>query len=170
MQQWWHHLVRIPGGQVRDIVLVLLGILALGFYYSWWFQAGRLSSPWLVLAFIAALFYTVMQLLSSWLVYLAAHYDVARPRLQKANLTVDVFVTASGEEYALFGKVLLAARAMRGSHRTWLLDDGNDPVLAQLARHLGVGYLTRQGRKDAKAGGDPPIPVSMAWESPWTTA
>ncbi len=41
---------------------------------------------------------------------------------------------------------------MRGQHRTWLLDDGNDPTLADMANRLGAGYLTRPDRKNAKAG------------------
>jgi cellulose synthase/poly-beta-1,6-N-acetylglucosamine synthase-like glycosyltransferase len=49
-------------------------------------------------------------------------------------------------------EALRAAVAMRGEHRTWLLDDGNDPRLARLARRVGAGYLTRGDRADAKAG------------------
>jgi len=41
---------------------------------------------------------------------------------------------------------------MRGIHATWLLDDGDDPRLEQLAATLGAGYLTRHGHQDAKAG------------------
>ncbi|MEZ4712280.1 MAG: glycosyltransferase family 39 protein [Caldilineaceae bacterium] len=41
---------------------------------------------------------------------------------------------------------------MRGAHKTWLLDDGDDPKLAQLALRLGAGYLTRPHRQNAKAG------------------
>ena len=41
---------------------------------------------------------------------------------------------------------------MRGSYRVWLLDDGDDPRLAELAEGLGAGYLTRSDRTSAKAG------------------
>lgn len=66
--------------------------------------------------------------------------------------TIDVFVTACGEAPALIERCLRAACAMRGAHITWLLDDGNDPTLAELAQRLGARYLTRSHRKDAKAG------------------
>jgi cellulose synthase (UDP-forming) len=41
---------------------------------------------------------------------------------------------------------------MRGQHKTYLLDDGEEPVLKDMAERLGAGYLTRQGSDNAKAG------------------
>ena len=66
--------------------------------------------------------------------------------------SVDVFVTAYNEEFTLIERCLQAACQMRGAHCTWLLDDGHDPKLEQLAERLGAGYLTRPHRQDAKAG------------------
>jgi len=145
-------LSRTSFSEVRGIALVILGVAALGFYYSWWFQAGRLTSPWLVLGLLGAIFYGVFQMLTNWLVYLWTHHRPVAPSKLSVDLTVDVFVTACGEEYSLIEKCLAAACAMKGSHKTWLLDDGRDPALARLAARLGAGYLTREGRKDAKAG------------------
>ena len=144
--------VAVSGSEVRGILLVVLGLFAFGLYYSWWFMEGRLASPWLILGFLAAIFYGVFQVLAGWLVYLWAHYRPATPAQPPDDLTVDVFVTACGEEYELAERSLAAACAMDGPHQTWLLDDGRDPVLARLAERLGAGYLTRQDRKDAKAG------------------
>jgi cellulose synthase (UDP-forming) len=41
---------------------------------------------------------------------------------------------------------------MEYPHQTWLLDDGNRPEMAALARELGCRYLTRTENTDAKAG------------------
>jgi cellulose synthase (UDP-forming) len=49
-------------------------------------------------------------------------------------------------------KTLAAACQIRGKHKTWLLDDADNPQLAALAKHLGAGYLTRSDHKHAKAG------------------
>jgi cellulose synthase (UDP-forming) len=68
------------------------------------------------------------------------------------HFSVDVFVTAYNEEYSLIERCLQAACQMRGEHRTWLLDDGNHPELAQMAKRLNAGYLTRTERTNAKAG------------------
>jgi cellulose synthase (UDP-forming) len=138
--------------EFRGIVLVVLGLIALAFYYSWWFTDGRLASPWLILGFLAAICYGAFQILTGWLVYLWTHHrPVASPE-PPDDLTVDVFVTVCGEQYELVERSLMSACAMQGPHRTWLLDDGRDPALACLAERLGAGYITRQDRKDAKAG------------------
>jgi cellulose synthase (UDP-forming) len=145
-------LPKISASELRGILLVILGVIALGFYYSWWFQEGRLTSPWLLLGFMAALFYGIFQILASWVLYLGTHHQPVALPPRPDNLTVDVFVTACNEEYELVELSLTAACSMAGRHNTWLLDDGSHPALAQLARRLGAGYLTRDDRKDAKAG------------------
>ena len=131
--------------------LVLLGLIAVGYYFSWWWHAGRFASPWLALALAVAALYNLTQVLGQWTLYLAARRRSAPPP-RPAQLSVDIFVTACREPLHLVERCLTAAVAVRGSHRTWLLDDGGDPALARLAGRLGAGYLTREGRKDAKAG------------------
>lgn len=138
--------------EFRGIVLVVLGMIALGYYYSWWFQEGRLTSPWLLLGFMAALFYGIFQILAGWFVYLGTHHQPAVPPSRPNDLAVDVFVTTCNEEYEMVERSLTASRSMAGQHETWLLDDGSDPALANLAKRLGVGYLTRDNRINTKAG------------------
>ena len=145
-------MTKISMSELRGIMLVALGLIALGIYYSWWFMEGRLTSPWLILGFMAAIFYGVFQILANWLVYLWTHHRPVTSPHPPVDLTVDVFVTACGEEHSLIRRSLTAACVMQGSHRTWLLDDGRDPALARLAEELGAGYLTRQDCQDAKAG------------------
>lgn len=146
------HITQLSLSELRGIGLVVLGLIAWGFYYYWWFMEERLTSPWFVLGFGVALIYGTFQILAGWMVYLWIHH---RPEISSQlpdYLTVDVFVTTCGEEYALVEQSLAAACAMDGPHQTWLLDDGHDPALARLAEQLGAGYLTRLDRKDAKAG------------------
>lgn len=132
-------------------LLVSLGMLALLHYFSWWFQDNRIRSPWLLLILVPTLFYSGVQLLGNWVLYLKAQQpDIAPPLPQ--DLTVDVFVTAYDEPYPMIERCLTAACAMRGPHRTWLLDDGSAPGRAALANRLGAGYLTRSDRSNAKAG------------------
>lgn len=138
--------------EIQGILSISLGIVALGFYLSWWLQDTRLASPWLLLGLIAALFFSGFQLLSNWLFFLLAPYRPARERRGRAAFSVEVFVTACGEEHALVRRCLVAACAMRGEKRVWLLDDGRDPALMQLAAELGAGYLQRDNHKNAKAG------------------
>lgn len=133
-------------------ILVGMGIIALGYYLSWWFIDGYIfQAPWLFIFLVVALFYAGTQIFGNWVLYLAAR-SPQPPEPPPTDLTVDVYVTAYREPYAMIERSLTAACAMRGAHRTWLLDDGSDPALAALAERLGAGYLTRTDHKDAKAG------------------
>ncbi len=132
-------------------VLVGVGIASLVFYFSWWLGQGRITSPVLAVGLALAALYHCFQMLGAWFFYLMARRR-PEPPPPPETLTVDVYVTACHEEVDLVRRALEAALALRGAHRSWLLDDGRDPRLARLARDLGVGYLTRPDRKDAKAG------------------
>jgi len=133
--------------------LVIAGLAATGYYFSWWSDGDRIASPLLAVTLVMAGAYSWAQLLSSWFLYLAARRRPDPPPIPAKNRpTVDVFVTACGEPYRMIEKALRAAATMRGEHRTWLLDDGGDPRLAELAGRVGAGYLDRDDRADAKAG------------------
>lgn len=144
-----HH---FTASELRGILLVVLGLATVGYFFGWWFVDGRLQNPWHWLILITMLAYTLTQILGNWLVYLATHHRRAEFQPPDPELTVDVYVTAYQEDPALIEKTLTAARDMRCPHQTYLLDDGSDPALEKMARRLGVGYLTREGSQDAKAG------------------
>ena len=150
MRQIQHQKTKILGNKLAEITLATIAVMALAYYYSWWFEDGRLTSPWLLLILFCAVLYSSIQLLGNWLLYLRARRPAPAPL--NTDLAVDVFITACHEPRTLVEQSLAAACAMRGRHRTWLLDDGSDPELAALARRLGAGYLTRFDRTNAKAG------------------
>jgi cellulose synthase (UDP-forming) len=127
------------------------GVIALFFYYYWWFEDGKIFSPLYLIFFIFALVASVPQLLATWYLYLKAREHIAPTSLSNPP-TVDVFITAYHEPYALINRALSAAVAMDIEHKTWLLDDGDDPRLLKLAHALGAGYLSRQDSTHAKAG------------------
>jgi cellulose synthase (UDP-forming) len=130
---------------------VALGFIALLFYFSWWIVDGRHHNPWLLILLFLAVIYAGMQMVGNWLLYLFAHRS-NRTQPWPEGLTVDVFVTAYHDPVNMVERTLAAACALRGEHHTWLLDDGNDPVLEALAKRLGAGYLARSNQRDAKAG------------------
>ncbi|MCA9901556.1 MAG: glycosyltransferase [Ardenticatenaceae bacterium] len=143
----------ISASEWRGFLVVMSGILALSYYIYWWVTQLGAPSPWIVATFLFAVTYCGIQILGNWALYLATHWRDPFPMLPiPEDKTVDVFLTACGEPPELVERALLAAVNMRGSHQTWLLDDGDDPRLAQLAQRLGAGYLVRNGRNDAKAG------------------
>jgi cellulose synthase/poly-beta-1,6-N-acetylglucosamine synthase-like glycosyltransferase len=127
------------------------GLLALVYFLSWWLDNQRWRSPLLLLVLASALVYSLVQMVANWWLYLVARPPQPAPP-RPAGLTVDVFIPAWSEKLELIEQTLSAACKMRGDHHTWLLDDGDDPRLAELAMRLGAGYLTRPDRKDFKAG------------------
>ena len=145
-----------PGERARAWALRLLtlaGLIASAYYFSWWGQGGRILSPILAAALMIAALYHWSQLFSSWLIYAAARRRKPVPEPAAGRRpSVDVFLTACGEDPELVGRALRAVVAMRGDHNSWLLDDGDDPCLARLAQRVGARYLTRPGTRDAKAG------------------
>ncbi|QDU61651.1 Cellulose synthase 1 [Planctomycetes bacterium Pan216] len=66
--------------------------------------------------------------------------------------TVDVFVPTYNEDTRLLRTTLIACKRMRYPHRTYVLDDGRREEVAELARELGVEYMTRPDNNHAKAG------------------
>jgi cellulose synthase/poly-beta-1,6-N-acetylglucosamine synthase-like glycosyltransferase/O-antigen ligase len=132
---------------------VPVGLAAAAFYFSWWGTASTHLAPWLVASLLVAAVFFWSQLLSAWVLYLCARHRNGSPAIEAADaLGVDVYVTACGEPLPLVERSLAAAVALEGAHSSWLLDDGDDPALAALARSLGAGYLTREGNRDRKAG------------------
>ena len=131
--------------------LFIIGLLSIIYYLSWWFFEGRLRSPFLLFLFVAAFIYLGIQIVCNWVLYLLARHPQPAQSTPE-GLTVDVFITAYLEPYEMIERTLKAACALRGQHQTWLLDDGDDPHLADLAGGLGVSYLTRSSKEHAKAG------------------
>lgn len=75
-----------------------------------------------------------------------------RMQLEGRPVDVDVFITTYGEPVETIRRTAIAARDIRGEHWTWILDDGRSPEVAAMADEIGVGYLTREDNKGAKAG------------------
>lgn len=65
---------------------------------------------------------------------------------------VDVFVTVYGEDLAKIETTLLAALALQGEHRTWILDDGGSDEVQELCSRTGARYVRRLSGNGAKAG------------------
>lgn len=72
--------------------------------------------------------------------------------LHENELRVDVFVTTYGEDLGVIRRTVEAAVAMRGRHRTLVLDDGRSDEVRELAAELGAEYVRREDRAGAKAG------------------
>jgi cellulose synthase (UDP-forming) len=133
---------------LRSVMAV--GAAAILAYFSWWLEDGHLRHPSLVLGAGVAAIYVAVQVVLAWRVYDAIEVTPLSPA--PPGRSVDVLVPVFDEGPELVEAALQAALAIRYPHRTHLLDDTPDSRFAALAERLGVGYLTRDGHLDAKAG------------------
>ena len=72
--------------------------------------------------------------------------------LNGTEISVDVFITVYSEERSKIRATAAAAMAIKGMHRTWILDDGRSDDVQALAEELGCHYIRRLSSNGAKAG------------------
>jgi len=72
--------------------------------------------------------------------------------LKDRVVDVDVFITTFGEDLSTIRRTVSAAMAMQGAHVVWVLDDGDDDDVRDLAAELGARYVRRLAHTGAKAG------------------
>ncbi len=79
-------------------------------------------------------------------------FDRRRMYLDGERVSVDVFITTYGEPIPVIRETVIAALAIRGSHLTWVLDDGRSDELRDVVEELGARYVRRLTSGGAKAG------------------
>jgi cellulose synthase (UDP-forming) len=107
---------------------------------AWWF-----SIP----VFLAEAYGVAVAYMFFFMVWRPAHRTPPPP---PPNRTVDVFITTYNEDPFILRKTILGCRSITYPHATYVLDDGNRPEVAQLARELGCEYVAREKNVHAKAG------------------
>lgn len=56
-------------------------------------------------------------------------------------VTADLLITVYGEPVDVIRRTAEAAKAVRGAHQTWILDDGKSDAVRDLAAGLRIGYI-----------------------------
>ena len=69
-----------------------------------------------------------------------------------SGFSVDIYITTFNESISLLKKTVLGCTSIRYPHKTYILDDGNRPELAEKAVEWNCEYLSRKNRQHAKAG------------------
>jgi cellulose synthase (UDP-forming) len=133
----------------QRIVYWLLVVFWLGanlLFWSWWLRPEHVATSWLYLLFTAALAYDGSFLPSIYLYYVG---KMRRPRpvaapsgLRVALITLCV---PAKESLDVISQQLKALAAVRYPHDSWVLDEGNDPAVREIALRLGVRYFSRAG-------------------------
>lgn len=112
------------------------------------FNIGNKILYWLLMSGIG---YFCLKILHEWYHY----FCISIPQLppSEARPTVDILTTfCAGEPYEMIRETLTAMQAITYPHTTWLCDEADDPYLKEICRQMGVRHVTRNNRRDAKAG------------------
>jgi len=136
--------------RLRRCAVVLSSLIGLG-YITWRLVATlNPDAMWFAVPLWLAEAYG---LLASMLFYYTVWDTTPAPvPAGGGRYTVDVFVPSYNEPVWMVRRTLLGALGIRYPHATYLLDDGRRPEMADLARELGCGYITRPDNRGAKAG------------------
>jgi cellulose synthase (UDP-forming) len=128
-----------------------VGIVALACFFYWLYGAPRRGDAWLFWPLAIAMTYRGLWWVLEWI-------NFARPKVEpfvppQRQWTVDVLTTACpGEPRGMILRTMRAMQAIRYPHTSYLCDEGNDPVLREACRQLGIIHVTREVKTHAKAG------------------
>jgi cellulose synthase (UDP-forming) len=148
----WNPLVGLRWrGRVMRVLLVVNVVLAVR-YMAWLLEPGRSAHATLYALLVAAELFNLVQGIGFW-------WTVSRTRARapiarrQATAAVDVFIPTYDEPVEIVEATVAAATRLRGDDvRVALLDDGDRPEMADLARRHGVAYVARTHHTGAKAG------------------
>ena len=148
------------GRQPLRVFALVLFVLSVGSVYGIWavFSKAPLWYPFLV----------TLAVMIPWSIYIIV-LQVYRPRVTwdshqlvlqagayMLKHSVDVFVPVCGEDPAVVRNTIYHVQQMcwPGTFRVYICDDGNSPVIRELARGFGVAYLLRPDRPLHKKSGN----------------
>jgi cellulose synthase (UDP-forming) len=142
-------------GRARGLALRLLFVLDVVLairYLAWLLQPGRPGQPVLYGMLVAAEVFNLVQGVGFWWTT-SRLGGRARATSTPVSTAVDVLIPTYNEDVDIVEPTVAAAAALRGPDvRVALLDDGDRPEMAGLARRYGVAYVARPTHEGAKAG------------------
>jgi cellulose synthase (UDP-forming) len=137
--------------RTRARILLVFALPCAVWYFGWLLNPDRIGTPYLYGLLILAELFNVAQAFGFWWTCINERVRPRRPPTRR--VAVDVFVPVYKEPVDIVDLTVAAARGLRGAEvRVWVLDDGNDDDMRDLAARHGVGYIRRDEHTGAKAG------------------
>jgi cellulose synthase (UDP-forming) len=148
-------IIRNESPRKRDIVivrmLIVCGLLCMCVFAIWFCDPKFVGYSPIYWALTFALAFKMLKMVHEWYHYWSVSVP-ARPQMKK-TWKVDMLTTACpGEPREMIIRTITAMARVRYPHTSYLCDEGDDPVLKQACKELGVVHVTRKEKKDAKAG------------------
>ncbi len=132
-------------------VMVVFGVFSVLNFLIYFFQPEHRGNEWLFWMLAVTLTYGSLRKLYMWYNYL--NISVPEQKLNNSNLKVDILTTYfPGEPYQMTVTTLEAINQISYPHTTYLCDEADDPYLKKFCKENGIIHVTRDNRKDAKAG------------------
>ncbi|HKA08011.1 MAG TPA: glycosyltransferase, partial [Gemmataceae bacterium] len=143
----------IPSSFVRKLLIVIALVVCVFYLTYRVLFTLNLAGPYAITASVLLLVAEAFGILNLFLFFLQV-WEVREPAEQPVleGRTVDVFVPTYNEDTALLRATLEACVRMDYPHKTYVLDDGRRPEVEQLARELGIHYISRPDNRHFKAG------------------
>ncbi|MBW8687742.1 glycosyltransferase family 2 protein [Chitinophaga rhizophila] len=115
------------------------------------FNRANIGNKILYWLLMSGIIYFCLKVLHEWYHYF--NISIPKPPTTAIAPTVDILTTfCAGEPYEMVIRTLTAMQAITYPHTSWLCDEADDPYLKAVCQKLGVRHVTRDNRKDAKAG------------------
>ncbi|WP_158409033.1 glycosyltransferase family 2 protein [Formosa agariphila] len=131
--------------------MIFIGVISVCNFFYWFIDPELIDNPFLFGILVCVVLFDSFRLFYIWYHY----WNISIPKKPVSNkkFTVDVLTTYfPGEPIEMVIETLLAIEKNRYPHTTYLCDEANDPFLKSFCKKNGIIHVTRNNRKDAKAG------------------
>lgn len=132
------------------LLLIAVGFICSLYYFLWWFNFIKITHWIFIFLFLGILFYIITQIYFVWYIYARIKYP--KPKKLERPYEVDIFLPTYDEPHQLVEKSLGAIQNIKYPHQTYLIDDGKNPSLKNLAAQYGATYISREDKHYNKAG------------------
>ncbi|WMJ73325.1 glycosyltransferase [Cytophagaceae bacterium ABcell3] len=140
-----------PGQQFVLRALIFGGVVSIVVFLVWFFSEPRMGYAPLYWPLTAVMVFKLIRMIHEWYHY----YDISIPEkpVQDKDYKVDMLTTfCEGEPYEMIERTLIAMKAVRYPHKTYLCDEADDPYLREFCKQHDVVHVTRTEKVNAKAG------------------
>jgi cellulose synthase (UDP-forming) len=137
----------LSGAQrAQHAAVSVLWIVVLVSFWSWWLAPAHRGGPELYYPATVAMAYLTTVLPSLfWLFVGRMKRPVHIAPMSGRSVAMITLCVPSHETFEVIARQLRALTAVSYPHDSWVLDEGADPRVEQLAGNLGVEYFTRSG-------------------------
>lgn len=132
-------------------LLVILGIFSIINFFFFFFHPDHRGNAFLFALLCITILYSAFKKLYLWYNY--TNMSIPEATKKYPDFKVDILTTYfPGEPYDMITTTLEAIQRITYPHTTYLCDEADDEFLKEFCKRHGINHVTRDNRKDAKAG------------------